>query len=50
MDFVSDQLFDGRKLRIFAIVDNHTRESLALHPSQRIRGMDVVEVLEGVHR
>jgi putative transposase len=50
MDFVSDQLFDGRKIRVFAIVDNHTRESLALHPSQRIRSMDVVEVLERVTR
>ena len=50
MDFVSDQLFDDRRLRILTLVDNHTRESLALHPSQRIRGIDVVEVLEAVTR
>jgi putative transposase len=48
MDFVSDQLFDGRRLRVLTLVDNHTRESLALYPSQRVRGMDVVEVLEMV--
>jgi len=48
MDFVSDQLFDERRLRVLTLVDNHTRESLALHPSQRIRGIDVVEVLEAV--
>jgi putative transposase len=48
MDFVSDQLYDGRRVRVLAIVDNHTRESLALVPSQRIRGMDVVETLERI--
>jgi putative transposase len=50
MDFVSDQLYDGRRVRVLAIVDNHTRESLALVPSQRIRGMDVVETLEKLTR
>lgn len=48
MDFVSDQLFDERRLRVLTLVDNHTRESLALHPSQRIRGIHVVEELEKV--
>ncbi len=46
MDFMSDQLFDGRRIRLLTIVDNHTRESLAIHVSQRIRGCEVVEVLE----
>ena len=45
MDFVSDQLFDNRRFRVLAIVDNHTRESLALMPRQKIRGIDVVHVL-----
>ena len=48
MDFVSDQLFDGHRIRILTLVDNHTRESLALHVGQRVRGMDVVKVLERV--
>ena len=43
---MSDQLYDGRRLRLLTIVDNHTRESLAIHVGQRIRGIDVVEVLE----
>ncbi len=30
MDFMSDQLYDGRRIRILTLVDNHTRESLAL--------------------
>lgn len=48
MDFVSDQLFDGRRFRTLTLVDNCTRESLALHAAPRIRGIDVVEVLERV--
>jgi len=48
MDFMSDQLFDGHRIRLLTIVDNHTRESLAIHVSQRIRGCEVVQVLEGV--
>ncbi len=30
------------------LLDNHTRESLALHVGQRVPGQDVVGVLEGV--
>jgi putative transposase len=50
MDFMSDQLFDGRRIRLLTIVDNHTRESLAIHVATRIRGSKVVEVLEGAVR
>jgi len=48
MDFMSDELFDGRRIRVLTLVDNHTRESLAIHVAQRIRGMEVAEVLERV--
>lgn len=48
MDFVSDQLYDGRRIRVLTLVDNHTRESLALHVGQRVRGMDVAQILERV--
>ena len=41
---MSDQLFDGHRIRLLTIVDNHTRESLAIHVSQRIRGYEVVRV------
>ncbi len=47
MDFVSDQLYDGRRIRVLTLVDNHTRESLAIHVGHRVRSMDVVRVLEG---
>ena len=48
MDFMSDQLYDGRRIRLLTIVDNHTRESLAIHVGQRIRGQEVVAVLERI--
>ncbi len=48
MDFMSDELYDGRRIRVLTLVDNHTRESLAIHVGQGIRGIDVVGVLEGV--
>ena len=48
MDFVSDELYDGRRIRVLTLVDNHTRESLCLHVDQRIRGMEVVKQLERV--
>jgi putative transposase len=50
MDFMSDELFDGRRIRVLTLVDNHTRESLAIHVAQRIRGMEVAEVLERVSK
>ena len=46
MDFVSDALFDGRKFRALTLVDNFSRECLAIYPGQSLRGTDVVNVLE----
>ena len=46
MDFMSDQLFDGRPFRILAEVDCHTRESLAIVPGASFRAFQVVEVLD----
>ena len=34
MDFVSDALFDGRKFRALTVVDNRTREYLAIEVAQ----------------
>ena len=45
MDFMSDELFDGRRIRLLTIVDNFSRESLAIEVDQRIGGQRVVEVL-----
>ena len=47
---MSDELFDGRRIRVLTLVDNHTRESLAIHVAPRIRGLEVVDVLERVTR
>ena len=46
MDFLSDQLFDGRKIRVLSIVDNYTRLSPALDVRFSYRGGDVVDTLE----
>lgn len=48
MDFVSDSLFNGRRIRALTIVDNFSRECLAIHVGQAIRGEDVACVLEGL--
>jgi len=46
MDFLSDQLFDGRPFRILAVIDVHTREALAIVPRVSFRAFQVVEVLD----
>lgn len=48
MDFLSDQLFDGSKIRILAIVDAFSRLSPAIDVRQRYRGSDLVDTLERV--
>lgn len=46
MDFVSDQLYDGRRFRALTVVDNYSRKCLAIYPGQSIKGEDVVQVME----
>jgi putative transposase len=46
MDFVADQLFDGRKFRALTLVDNFSRECLAIYAGQSLKGTDVVSVLQ----
>lgn len=48
MDFVSDALFDGRRFRVFAVVDNFSRECLGVCVGQSIRGEQVVALLERI--
>jgi putative transposase len=50
MDFVAEQLFDGRKFRILTLVDNFSRECLAAEVGQSMKGTDVVRILEDVKR
>jgi putative transposase len=45
MDFMSDALYDGQKIKILTLVDNYTRESLAIEVAWRLGGHGVVAVL-----
>ncbi len=45
MDFMSDQLFDGRPIRVLTIMDIHTREGLSTAPKANFRAAQGVEVL-----
>ena len=47
---MSDQLFDGRHIRILMIVDAFSRLSPAIDVRQSYRGADGVETLERVTR
>ena len=48
MDFMADQLFNGSRFRLLTIVDNFTRESLAIEVGQGFTGEDVTAVLDQV--
>ncbi len=48
MDFVSDALFNGQRFRALTLVDNFTRECLAIEPGQSLTGADVVRILTHV--
>lgn len=48
MDFVLDQLFDGRRFRSLTIVDNFSRKCLGIHVGQSIKGVDVVATMERI--
>jgi putative transposase len=46
LDFVSDSFTDGRRFRILAVVDDFTRECLALVPDTSISGHRVAHELD----
>ena len=48
MDFVADQLFDGRKIRALTVVDNFSRQCVAIHVGQSLKGEDVVAVMDSL--
>jgi len=50
MDFVQDQLFDGRKFRCLTVVDNCSRYCHGIRVGKSIRGIDVVEVMEALKK
>jgi transposase InsO family protein len=44
-DFVADRTHDGRAYRMLCILDEFTRESLAIRVARRLRSTDVIEAL-----
>jgi putative transposase len=48
LDFLSDAFADGRRFRILAIVDDFTRECLALVPDTSLPGLRVVRELDAL--
>jgi len=48
LDFVADQLADGRKFRALTVVDVYTREALAIEIGPRLRGEHVVATLDRI--
>ena len=43
---MADSLFNGHRLRALTVVDNFSRECLAIHVEQSIKGEHVVSVME----
>ena len=48
MDFMHDVLSTGQKIRVFTLVDVHTRECLTLRVQTSFRGEDVARILSDV--
>lgn len=46
MDFVHDQLSDGRRFRTLTVIDVYTRECLEIEVGQNLNAQNVVRVLE----
>jgi len=46
MDFVHDELASGRRLRCLTVVDDFTREAVAIHVAHSIPGEHVAQVLD----
>jgi putative transposase len=50
MDFMADQLGDGRRIRVLTIVDHYTRECLAMEIGQSMGSSEVIAALERLSR
>lgn len=44
-DFVADRLHDGRKIRMLTVVDEYSRECLAIRVNYQLKASDVIDVL-----
>jgi len=43
-DFVFDRTHDGRPIKLMVVIDEFTRECLAIHVARRIRARDAIDV------
>ena len=50
LDFIHDELGNGKKFRALTVVDIFTREGLAIEVGHRLRGENVVDVLNRLVR
>jgi putative transposase len=48
IDFISDEFVSGRRFRTLSVVDEHTRECLALWPDVSLPSVTVVRVLQEI--
>ncbi len=48
MDFVADNLFNGRRIRALTVVDNFSRQCPAIHVDHSIKAEQVVSTMEGL--
>lgn len=49
-DFVHDQMVDGRSLKMLCVIDEYTRECLAIEVGTRLRSQDVILTLSRLMR
>ncbi|HKP04437.1 MAG TPA: DDE-type integrase/transposase/recombinase [Chthoniobacterales bacterium] len=45
-DFVEDQTENGTRFRILTLLDEHTRECLAMHAAWSLRVVDAITIIE----
>ncbi len=50
MDFMSDQLQDGRRIRVLTVVDQYTREAVAMEVRGSFKSIDMIKVLNWLAR
>jgi putative transposase len=50
IDFMRDQLHDGPRLRVLAVVDQYKREALATEAPRSLSAHDVIDVLNRLSR
>jgi putative transposase len=48
MDFVADQLFNGRKFGVLTLVNKFSRQCLVTRVGQSIKGIDVLRIMNEV--